>query len=126
MAVDLRGGAAYRRITGLRESLIEEQQEAVISIDLRALDWTLTDPDEIAADRAELVACTKANPQRSVLLDKLLAGEPVIVELSALHGRLPADAPSWMTEGRGCVRVYPDDVVEPADGPAEQRAYRRG
>jgi hypothetical protein len=24
------------------------------------------------------------------------------------------------------VRVYADDVVEPADGPAEQCAYRRG
>jgi hypothetical protein len=39
---------------------------------------------------------------------------------------LPRDSPPWMREGRGYVRVYADDVVEPADGPAEQCAYRRG
>jgi hypothetical protein len=31
-----------------------------------------------------------------------------------------------MREGREYVRVYADDVVEPADGPAEQCAYRTG
>jgi hypothetical protein len=123
MAIDLRGGAAYRRITGLRASLIEQQQEAVITIDLRALDWTLEDPDEIAADRADLQEWTNAHPHRSALLDKLLAGEPVVIELSQLRGRLPVDAPPWLTEGRRCVRVYPDDVVEPADWPRAQRAW---
>jgi hypothetical protein len=47
----------------------------------------------------------------------------VVVDLLMLRGRLPADAPPWLLEGRGCVRVYVDDVVEPADGPAEQCAY---
>lgn len=126
MAIDLRGGAAYRRVTGLRAELIEEQQEAVISIDLRALDWTLTDPDEIAADRADMQAWTRERPQKSELLDKLMFGEPVVVELSMLRGRLPADAPPWLREGRGCVRIYPDEVVEPCDGPPDQCAYRRG
>jgi hypothetical protein len=51
------------------------------------------------------------------------AAEPVIVEWSMLRGRLPADSPPWMREGRGYVRVYGDDVVEPCDGPADQRQY---
>ena len=126
MPDDLRGGAAYRRLPGLYEWLIEQQQAAVISIDLRALDSTLTDPDEIAADRAELTAWTKANPQRSTLLEHLKRGEPAVVELSMLRRRLPANAPPWLLEGRGYVCVYVDDFVEPADGPAEQCAYRRG
>jgi hypothetical protein len=50
----------------------------------------------------------------------------VVVERSALRHRLPPDSPPWMREGRGYVRVYADDVVEPADGPAEQCAYRTG
>jgi hypothetical protein len=51
------------------------------------------------------------------------AAEPVIVERSMLRGRLPADAPPWRREGRGCVRVYVDDVIKPADGPADQCAW---
>jgi hypothetical protein len=42
------------------------------------------DPDEIAADKAQLQEWTRANPHRSSLLTKLLAGEPVVVERSAL------------------------------------------
>jgi hypothetical protein len=119
-------GVGYRRITGLYAALLEQQRAAVVSIDLRALDWTLEDPAAAAVDRAALEEWTKANPQPSALLERLGAGQPAVVDLSMLHGRLPADAPPWLLEGRGCVRVYADDVVEPADGPAEQCAYRRG
>jgi hypothetical protein len=110
----------------LRAALTADQQAAVVKPDLRLLNWELEDPDEIAADKAQLQEWTRANPHRSSLLTKLLAGEPVVVERSALRHRLPPDSPPWMREGRGYVRVYADDVVEPADGPAEQCAYRRG
>ena len=92
----------------------------MVNPDLRLLDRGLTDPEEMAADRAALEAEAKAHPRRSTLLNKLMLGSPVVVELSMLHGRLPADAPPWMREGRGCVRVYADDVIEPADAPADQ------
>ena len=79
----------------------------------------------IAADRAEVEADARAYPKRSALLDKLLVGEPVIVGWSMLRGRLPEHPPEWLSDPRITthVRVYPDDLVEPADGPADQRAY---
>ena len=54
-----------------------------------------------------------------------MVGEPVVIGWSALHGRLPEHPPEWLSDPRitPCVRVYPDDLVEPADGPADQRAY---
>jgi hypothetical protein len=116
-------GAGYRRVTGLRAQLTADQQSAVIKVDLRLLNMDLSDPEEIAADKAELQAEARAHPRRSTLLDRLLAGSPVVVELTALRGRLPADSPPWMHEGQGHVRVYADDVVEPADGPADQCAW---
>jgi hypothetical protein len=47
------------------------------------------------------------------------------VETKMLHGRLPANAPEWMTDPRvtPCVCVYADDLVEPSDGPPDQCAY---
>ena len=117
-------GAGYRRIAGLRAVLTAEQEAAVIKVDLRLLPWGEDLPaGEFDRRRAELEADAPANPRRSTLLATLRAGEPVAVELSMLHGRLPADAPPWLTEGRGYCRVYADDIVEPADGPADQRAY---
>jgi hypothetical protein len=79
----------------------------------------------IAADRAEMETDARAYPKRSALLDKLLVGEPVIVGWSMLRGRLPEHPPEWLSDPRITthVRVYPDDLVEPADGPADQRAY---
>jgi hypothetical protein len=115
-------GVGYRRIAGLYDWLIEQQQAAVVRPDLRALDWSLEDPDAIAADKARLAAEGRANPKRSALLDKLMLGEPAVVAWSALRGRLPADAPEWLPDPRitPCVREYVDDLVEPADGPPDQ------
>ncbi|MGO8767972.1 hypothetical protein [Mycobacterium sp.] len=107
--------------------MIEHQQKAIVSIDLRLLDWGLTDhPDEIAADRAALEAEARADPQQSVLLAKLLDGMPVVVEWSALH--LPADPPEWLSDPRITphVRVRADDLVEPTDEPPDQCAYMMG
>lgn len=118
-------GVGYRRLPGTYVWLIEQQQAAVIKPDLRLWDWSLEDPGAIAVDRAAVTAEAKAHPQRSALLDKLLVGEPVVIGLSDLHGRLPADRPEWLSDPRitPCVRVYPDDLVEPADGPADQCAW---
>jgi hypothetical protein len=116
-------GAGYRRLAGLYERLIADQQAAVVRPDLRLLNLTLEDPDAIRADRAAVTAEAKAHPKRSALLDKLLVGDPVIIERTDLHGRLSADGPTWLLEGRGYLRVYADDLVEPADGPADQRQY---
>jgi hypothetical protein len=69
------------------------------------------------------MSCHGTAPRRSTLLDKLTIGAPVVIERTMLRGRLPADSPPWMREGRGYVRVYGDDVVEPCDGPADQRQY---
>jgi hypothetical protein len=115
-------GVGYRRIAGLYEALIAEQQAAVVKIDLRLLDWTLEDPAEAAVDRAEVKADAKAHPKRSALLDKLMIGEPVTVGWSELWGRLPEHPPEWLSDPQITphVRVYPDDLVEPADGPADQ------
>jgi hypothetical protein len=49
--------------------------------------------------------------------------QPVIVGRTDLIGRLPADGPPWLLDGCGHVKIYPDDLVEPCDGPADQRAY---
>jgi hypothetical protein len=46
----------------------------------------------------------------------------VVIERTELHRRVPAGAP-WLLEGRGYVRVYPDDVVEPSGGPPDQCQY---
>jgi len=118
-------GVGYRRLPGTYAWLIAQQQAAVVKPDLRLWDWSLEHPDAIAADRAAVKAEAQAHPQRSTLLDKLLVGEPVIVGLTDLAGRLPADRPEWLSDSRitPCVRVYPDDLVEPADGPPDQCQY---
>jgi len=86
-------------LAGLRAALIADQQAAVVEPDLRLLNWELEDPYEIAADKAQLQEWTRANPHRSSLLTKLLAGEPVVVERSALRtGCRP-------TARRGCARA---------------------
>ena len=61
-------------------------------------------------------------PKRSALLDKLLVGEPVIVGWSMPRGRLPEHPPEWLSDPRITthVRVYPDDLVEPADSQASR------
>jgi hypothetical protein len=55
----------------------------------------------------------------------IVADEPVVVESTMLHGRLRADAPPWLSDPAMAryVRVYADDVVEPTDGPPDQRAW---
>lgn len=110
------------RLPGCYAALIAQQRAAAVSIDLRLLDWDLSDPGEVAADRAALVAETKAHPQESALLVKLLAGEPVVVSWSALH--VPADAPGWLSDPRitHYVRIRADDLVEPADHAPDQSA----
>ena len=72
-----------------------------------------------------MAAHARAHPERSALLDKLVLREPVIIERTDLVGQVPAGAPPWLLEGNGYVKVYPDDLVEPCDGPADQRAYQR-
>ena len=72
------------RIQGVYAGLILHQQRAAVSIDLRLLDWSLTDPAAKAADRAALEYETKLNPQPSKLLEKLLDGQPVMVSWRAL------------------------------------------
>ncbi|MDT5356880.1 MAG: hypothetical protein QOJ56_5412 [Mycobacterium sp.] len=98
----------------------------MVSIDLRLMNLDLIDPEEIAADRGALEAEARVNLQPSELLERLEAGQPVVVELSMLPGRLPPDAPPWLLEGRGCIRAYSDDVVEPADAEPNKCAYHRG
>lgn len=103
-----------------------QQQKAIVSIDLRLLDWSLEDPAAVAADEAALEAEARAHPQPSVLLEKLLDGQPVVVDRSALP-RL-VDGPESISGPRitPFVRVRADDLVAPADGPADQSAVMMG
>jgi hypothetical protein len=119
MPVDRRATDVFR-VPGCYAALIMHQRKAVVSIDLRRLDWSLEDPAQVAADRAAVEAEAKAHPQRSALLDKLLDGLPVVVNRSMLH--LPPDPPPWLVDSRISVRVRADDLVEPADGPEDQFA----
>ncbi len=118
-------GAGYRRVEGLRAELISEQMAAVIKVDPRLLPWEDELPAaEFAIAKTRLAVEAAAHPRRSTLLDKLRAGEPVVVQTTMLRGRLPANAPPWISDPRmsPCVRIYADDVVEPADGPPDQCA----
>ena len=58
-----------------------------------------------------------ANPRRSVRLDKLEAGEPIVVAGWEVGGdrRLHQDAP-WLC-GQGRAKVRSDDTIEPTDEP---------
>jgi hypothetical protein len=69
--------------------------------------------------RPSVIAEAARNPKRSALLDKLLAGNPVIVAWTTARPYLPADPPHWLSDPRITphIRVYRDDLVEPADGP---------
>jgi len=121
MPADRHLTAAFR-VPGCYEALIAHQQKAIVSIDLRLLDWSLEDPAEKAADRAALECETRLDPQPSALLAKLLDGDPVVVRWGALP-RL-ADPPEWLSDPRitPYARVWPDDFVGPADGPPDQAA----
>ena len=89
-----KGTSARFQAPGIYQWLIEHQQRARDSIDTRLLDWNLTDPVRKAADRAALVYETKLqHRQPSELLDKLEAGEPVVVHLPMLFGHLPKVRP---------------------------------
>ena len=112
------------RIRGCYAELIAHQRKAIISIDLRLLNWSLDDPAAAAADRGAVEAEARANPRRSVLLAKLEAGEPVIVNRAMLH--VPADPPEWLLDSRINVRVRADDLVQPSHGPPDQHAQQMG
>lgn len=115
-----RKGTGGVKVPGCYEALLEHQQKAVVSIDLRLLNWDLTCPHERAADRAALEYRTRLNPQPSALLARLLEGEPVAVYRRMLY--LPPDAPQWLVDPGTVVRVTPDDVVRPAVGLPDQAA----
>jgi hypothetical protein len=112
-------GVGYRPMEGLYEALLAEDRERVIQPDPRLLNWDLINPDEIASDNAALEAEAKAHPRHSELLDKMTLGEAVVIPRAFLDGWLSPDAPEWMRDPRltQYVRLYPDDVIEPADGP---------
>lgn len=124
MARDIDPAEDKFRLPGCCPALIAQQRAAVVSIDLRLLNWDLTDPAEVAADRAVLEAEARARPQQSVLLAKLLDGMPAVVRRSMLH--LPPDPPEWLSDSRISVRVWPDDLVEPTDEPPDQHATMMG
>jgi hypothetical protein len=64
--------------------------------------------------------------------EKLAAGEPVVVASWRVDGRQIPGAPEWLTTlplhgGASAVRVYRDDVVEPAEfyGDMSGRVWER-
>ena len=59
----------------------------------------------------------------SPLLDKLDQGEPVVVPKWQITGHSNPGLRQWYPwmAGPGCVRVYPDDVVEETDDDADGR-----
>jgi len=121
-----RHAAGVFRVPGCYAALIDYQQKAIVSIDLRLLDWDLTDPHARAADRAALEYETRLNRQPSALLTKLLDNLPVVVDWRALPHL--ADPPEWLSDPRTTpyVRVWPDDFLAPADGPPDQHAQQMG
>ncbi len=124
MARDIDPAEARFRLPGAYAALLSQQRKAIVSIDLRKLDWGLCDPAAVAADRAVLEAEARARPQKSVLLSRLLDGQPVTVARCMLT--LPKDSPVWLSDSRISVRVWPDDLIEPADGPEDQHATLMG
>ncbi|MGO9100115.1 hypothetical protein [Mycobacterium sp.] len=123
MARDIDPAEARFRLPGAYAALLSQQRKAIISIDLRKLDWGLCDPAAVAADRAALEAEVRARPQKSVLLSRLLDGQPVTVARCMLT--LPKDSPEWLSDSR-TVRVWPDDLLESSDGPEDQHATMMG
>jgi len=124
-----KGTSARFRAPGIYQWLIDHQKRARDSIDLRLLNWNLSDPVQKAADRAALEYETKLYyRQPSKLLDKLEAGEPVHVHLPMLSGHLPRVRPTWLQVGTSVrtVKVWPDDQIQPADGPPDQCAQQKG
>ncbi|MGO8967873.1 hypothetical protein [Mycobacterium sp.] len=112
------------RVPGAYAGLILHQRKAVVSIDLRRLDWSLEGQAEVAADRAAVEAQARANPQKSELLTKLLYGQPVVVRRSMLT--TPPDSPPWLADSKISVRVRADDLVQPTDEPCDQFATIMG
>ena len=83
----------------------------------------------MAADRAALEYETRLHHrQPSDLLDKLEAGEPVIVHLPMLFGHLPKVRPDWLQVGSGVrsVKVSPDDQIQRSDMGPDQCAQQKG
>ncbi len=113
---------AFQRIDGLPAKLQAHQEEAVARTDMRLLPWESDcGADEFAAAKKQLQAQAAANPRPSTLLDKLKAGEPVVVETTLVRTMVPPATPSWLRDPQECwfVRVYADGLVEPVAGSAE-------
>lgn len=113
-------GVGYRRMPGLYAGLTERQEQAVIKPDERTLNWDTLNPQTFEESRTAAIAAAKIQPKRSTLLDKLRRGEPVIVEGATAREHLPVIPPEWLKHPLALIRVYPDDVVEPAAGPPDQ------
>jgi hypothetical protein len=111
------------RMPGLPQLLLEGQRRAVIEVHPRAT--FEADPVE----RARLEAEARANPRPSDLLDRLQAGQPVVINRRVLGGRsypLPPDAPAWLSDPCGGIEfvvVHPDGHIAPSDGPADARCW---
>ncbi len=124
MARNIDPAADLFRLRGCYASLILHQQRAIISIDLRRLDWSLEDPAAVAANRGAVEAEARAHPRPSELLKKMEAGQPVVVRRSMLT--LPRDFPPWLADSRISVKVRADDLVAPTDKPEDQFATMKG
>ncbi|MFZ0712632.1 hypothetical protein [Mycobacterium sp.] len=109
-----RSAAVVHRVPGLYAGLLERQEAAVIKPDERTFDWDTTVMATFAQSRTAAAAAAKIQPKRSTLLDKLRRGEPVVVEGATAREHLPANPPDWLKHPRALIRVYPDDLVEPA------------
>lgn len=116
------------RMPGVYAGMLAHQEAAAVSVDTRLLDLSLTDPEQMAADRAAVAATTRPT---SVLLTKLRAAVPVTVEWSMLRTTphwvpWPPDRPEWLRAPGSYVRVTPDDRLEPSDGPPDSRLHMMG
>jgi hypothetical protein len=103
--------AAGYRATGLYDALRQHQEAAVVRPDQRRYDWT-ADLAGYEASRRAVDADARNQPKHSALLDKLRAGEPVVITWSAVRPLVPVEVARRITDGRVAVRVHSDDRVE--------------
>jgi hypothetical protein len=90
MPLDTRtDGAGYRRIAGLYAGLRQHQEAAVVKPDMRLFNWDTADMATFEASRQQIIAEAQNQPKHSTLLDKLRAGQPVIVAWSTARPHLP-------------------------------------
>lgn len=113
MMAGLVSAGAYRA-AGLYGRLRERQEANAVRPDQRAYDWETADPARFEVSRRAPITEVKNQPKHSPLLDKLRAGEPVVVTWGTVRPLVPVVTARLISDGDVLVRVHSDDRVQMA------------